>query len=59
MAAQAEVKDTRRMTTDWHECRRALAEAQARVLKRLHLGNPAETLRSAELGLYLTDYPES
>lgn len=59
MAAQAGVKDTRRMNTDWHECRRALAEAQERVLKRLHLGNPAETLRSAELGLYLTDYPES
>lgn len=45
------------MTTDWNEHRRTLAEAQAWVLARLPLGNPAVALRSSELGAQLTEYP--
>lgn len=46
------------MHSDWQAHRQALAEAQVWVMSRLHLGLPAEVLRSPELGTELLDYPD-
>lgn len=46
------------MSTPYAAHRRALAEAQAWVMGRLRLGNPAQVLRSEELGACLSGYPE-